>query len=138
MGHSNPTQCYQGGGWGHKAVECHSLENFHWGGCEQSSSQGSNPRNSSKPVSKSINGVAGSGIEEYYNPDPILQIIGDINETPVHVDGVQCTTLIDSGAQMSAITTSFAKQLGLKVNSLEKFTNVEGSVWGSKYHILDM
>ena len=34
---------------------------------------------------------------QYLNPDPWVRLIGDTNETKVVLEGVNCTSLIDSG-----------------------------------------
>ena len=48
---------------------------------------------------------------EYHNPDPLVRLIGDANEAPAIVEGVPITSLVDSGACMSAMVKSFAKEL---------------------------
>ena len=50
--------------------------------------------------------------ECYYNPDPIVHYIGKVNQAHILVDDVECLALVDSGAQLSTITTEFVKQLG--------------------------
>ena len=52
-------------------------------------------------------------------------LIGETNEAPGKVDGVECTALIDLEAQMSTITTSFAKHLGLQVQHHNHILNIE-------------
>ena len=64
------------------------------------------------PISKSVNQFQTSDGNQYYNPDPLVCLIGEGNEAQVHVDGIECTALIDSGAQVPIITTSFVKHLG--------------------------
>ena len=66
----------------------------------------------------------GSG---YYNPDPLYRLIGPANKTEVNIEGVRMKTLIDSGAQISAISKSMAKTLGLSIAKLVTLLDVEGS-----------
>ena len=42
------------------------------------------------------------------------------------VDGVECLGLLDSGAQMSTITISQAKKMGLKIQNLDSLLDIEG------------
>ena len=64
---------------------------------------------------------------QYHNPDPLVRLIGPPNEAPVVVEGIPITSLVDSGANMSAITRSFAKELKLKVHKLNKLLDIEGT-----------
>ena len=52
---------------------------------------------------------------QYHNPDPLVRLIGTPNESPAIVEGVPITSLIDSGANMLAITKSFAEELQLEI-----------------------
>ena len=47
-----------------------------------------------------------SNRDKSFNSDPLVQLIGEANEAPGHVDVNECTTLIDSAAQISTITLS--------------------------------
>ena len=40
----------------------------------------------------------------YYNPDPLFRLIGESNEANIQLDGNKLPALIDSGAQVSAMT----------------------------------
>ena len=63
----------------------------------------------------------------------ILEIVnefGKVNEATVLIDEVQTTALVDSEAQMSAMTDSFTWQLGLPVQKLGKILNIEAMVEG--------
>ena len=51
---------------------------------------------------------------QYLNPDPWVRLIGDTNETKVVLEGVNCTSLIDSGAQVSSITEQLAHTPGIR------------------------
>ena len=128
-----PFQCYNCGGWGHRAFECTSPLNyqrgedpkkkkgikFPLGERSQSSSKQTRPKHKNKPELKSLH-------DHYHNPDPIARLIGKRNESPVIVDGVKYPGLLDSGTQMSTITISQAKKMGLKIQSLESLLDIEG------------
>ena len=68
--------------------------------------------------------------ERYYNPDPLFRLIGESNETDIQIDGNKMTALIDSGAQISAITKGMAKKMKLKVQKLQKLLRIEGTGGG--------
>ena len=40
----------------------------------------------------------------YYNPDPLLRLIGEANETEVQLDKIKVKALVDSGSQISTVT----------------------------------
>ena len=40
----------------------------------------------------------------YYNPDPMVRLIGEVNESTIRVDNYLVKALIDSGAQVSMMT----------------------------------
>ena len=63
--------------------------------------------------------------KQYFNPDPLVHLIGEASEASVYMNGIKCTALIDSGAQMSTITISFAKQLGLPIHHLNRTLSIE-------------
>ena len=48
----------------------------------------------------------------------------------IFIDGLECTTLINLGAQISIITISFAQSLGLAIKKLQRFISVEGTGGG--------
>ena len=127
-----PFQCYNCGQWGQRAFECPSPLNYQRGeepekkkgtksppGKDQSVDWSKPDQNKSKPELKSLH-------DRYHNPDPIAQLIGKRNESPVIVDGVEYPGLLDSGAQMSTITISQAKKMGLKIQNLESLLDIEG------------
>ena len=62
----------------------------------------------------------------YHNPDPITRLIGKRNETTVIVDGEKHPGLLDSGAQMSTITISKAKKMGLRIQNLDGLLDIKG------------
>ena len=91
----------------------------------------SSRRNSSGPNSKSKDIISKSGNlgggRGYYNPDPLYRLIGPANETELKVEGIKVKALIDSGAQISAISRSMAQTLGLPIQKLEALLDIEGS-----------
>ena len=68
---------------------------------------------------------------EYHNPDPLVRLIGDANEAPAIVEGVPITSLVDSGACMSAMVKSFAKELRLEIKPLKTILDIEGTGGGT-------
>ena len=72
---------------------------------------------------------------EYHNPDPLVRLIGEANEAPAIVEGVPITSLVDSGACMSAIVKSFAEELQLEIKPLKTILDIEGTGGGEvPYH----
>ena len=63
----------------------------------------------------------------YYNPDPLLRLIGDANESEIILEGRVVKALIDSGAQISTITDHFARELRLEVRDVGTLLNLEGT-----------
>ena len=57
---------------------------------------------------------------QYHNPDALARLIGDVNITDVKIEGVDTKGLVDTGAQISAITQSFAETLKLRVHPLSR------------------
>ena len=58
-----------------------------------------------------------------------------MNEAHIWIHNMECLALVDSGAQISTITTEFVKQLGLKIHQLDRIlkfeTTGEGAIpWG--------
>ena len=108
-----PMQCYRCLGWGHSWKDLPTPENFDWGKWRPFSLQIllhrisclNPPRQLQTQVPPNpIAPKQASDRNQYYNPDPLLHLIGEANEASVYVDGVECTALIDSGAQISTIT----------------------------------
>ena len=58
-------------------------------------------------------------------------MIGAANESDLCIDGHLTTALIDSGAQISAMTKKFTKRLKLKIHQLQQLLNIEGTGGGS-------
>ena len=72
---------------------------------------------------------------EYHNPDPLVRLIGEANEAPAIVEGVPITSLVDSGACMSAMVKSFAEELQLEIKPLKTILDIEGTGGGAvPYH----
>ena len=85
-------------------------------------------------------GGGGSGVKtvsgpQYHNPDPLVRLIGTPNEFRVEVEGVPITALIDSGANLSAITKSFVEELQLEIKELQTILDIEPTGGGRvPYH----
>ena len=72
---------------------------------------------------------------KYNNPDPLVRLIGEANEAPAIVEGIPITSLVDSGACMSAMVKSFAEELQLKIKPLKTILDIEGMGGGTvTYH----
>ena len=63
----------------------------------------------------------------YLNPDPLVRLIGESNETTVKIEGQKFNSLIDSGAQISQLTASLVKALDLKIQNLKGILPLEGA-----------
>ena len=63
----------------------------------------------------------------YLNPDPLLRLIGQANETQVKIENQKFTALIDSGAQISQLTESLVKALGLEMKHLKELLPLDGA-----------
>ena len=72
---------------------------------------------------------------QYHNPDPLVRLIGTPNESQIKMEGVPITALIDSGANLSAITKLFAEELQLEVKGLQTILDIEPTGGGRvTYH----
>ena len=100
------------------------LEEFEQG--QTSSNRECSGPKSNPKVTVEKNGILEGG-RGYYNPDPLYRLIGPTNKTEGNVEGVGMKALIDSGAQISAISKSMAKTLGLSIQKLEALLDIEGS-----------
>ena len=58
------------------------------------------------------------GGDAYYNPNPLHRLIGKANESDVIVEGQTMKALIDSWAQISTISSSMQKALGVPLKRL--------------------
>ena len=66
------------------------------------------------------------GDSKYHNPDPLCRLIGPKNEVEVVVNNEQVTALVDSGAQISAVSMAFAKCHNLPIWQLQQLLDFEG------------
>ena len=64
---------------------------------------------------------------QYHSPDPLVCLIGHANESPVEVEGVKITSLVDSGACMSSMVKSFADELKLEIKPLSTILDIEST-----------
>ena len=55
---------------------------------------------------------------DYVNPDPLLQLVGPLNITPVILEGKPIPALLDSGSQISSCTEELAHHLQLDIQPL--------------------
>ena len=56
--------------------------------------------------------------ELHHNPDPLVRLIGEANETDIVIENKTVKSLIDSGAQVSSFSYTFASKLGLEIKQL--------------------
>ena len=63
----------------------------------------------------------------FLNPNPVAQLVGCANKATVVVDGCKVAALMDSGAQVSNISTQLCEELGLKVQPLGQLLELEGT-----------
>ena len=74
--------------------------------------------------------VAKQAESRYYNPDPLLRLIGEANETKIRFDKTEIKALVDSGSQISTVTENLAKLMGWKIKSLKNILDIEGTGGG--------
>ena len=55
----------------------------------------------------------------YHNPDLLLRLVGEGNETMVIVEAQEARALIYSGSQLSAISLAWVKKLKLEPQQLQ-------------------
>ena len=63
----------------------------------------------------------------FLNPDPTACLVGCSHEDPVIVDGQRMTTLIESGAQVSSISSQICRDLALQIQPLGQLLELEGT-----------
>ena len=63
----------------------------------------------------------------YLNPDTLVRLIGEPNETIVKIEGQKFDSLIDFGAQISQLTESLVKALDPKIWNLKEILPLEGA-----------
>ena len=108
-----------------------------YGGCTSSPGEGAPPKPTvtSKAMGGGNRGVSTVPGPQYHNPDPLVRLIGTPNESKVKIEGVPITAIIDSGANLSAITKSFAQVLQLDVKGLKTILDIEPTGGGRvPYH----
>ena len=126
---SRPYQCYTCGGWVIAGANVRprgpGLEGFKR---IQTSSKvsGKGSRGSEETINGGTLGIQGEGEERYYNPNPRVRLIGPRNEIRTEVNGGLEMTLIDSGAQISAISEALCIKLDLPVWQLSDEVNFVG------------
>ena len=64
--------------------------------------------------------------DRHHNLNPLIQLIGPVNESTVILKGKEYSVLLDSGAQPSGISLKLAKKLGLKIYQLDTLLDIEG------------
>ena len=107
----------------------HRLEGLECG--HTTSGKGEGPRNSHTKLNGQ--GVIQRGEGKYYNPDPLYQLIGRVNEAKVKIDGHDVTGLIDLGANISIWESIHFKKLCRQIGcAIETIMAVVGNrrVWG--------
>ena len=126
-----PLQCHKYKGWGHVKRVCPSCLNYMRGGkCQKrdhSSPKTGACRNTDSNLRREpIIAKAVKMADRYHNPDPLIQLIGPVNESMVILEGKEYPALLDSGAQPSGISLKLAKKLGLKIYQLDTLLDIEG------------
>ena len=79
------------------------------------------PRNTKERMIKSSSSAL------FLNPNLVTQLMGCSNEAPVIVDGQETTALIDSGAQVSSVSTKFCEDIALQIQPLGQLLELEGT-----------
>ena len=126
-----PLQCHKCKGWGHVTRVCPSHLNYTRGECQK--------RDHSSPPKTGVcrdtdfilrrDPIIAKAVkmaDRYHNPDPLIQLIGPVNESPVILEGKEYPALLDSGAQPSGVSLKLAKKLGLKIYQLDTLLDIEG------------
>ena len=94
--------------------------------------RGTHPQGKSRP--RNLSTVKRDTIalrDLYHNPDPLFRLIGDSNKTKIKIENQTVKGLVDSGAQVSSISDTFAKRLGLKIKKLETLLELEPTGGGT-------
>ena len=104
----------------------HRLEDPKWGRGTSKPRQGSQPDKKSINEGRNAEGAWGEGGSKYHNPDPLCRLIGPRNEVEVIVNNEQVTTLVDSGAQISAVSMAFVERHCLPIWQLQQLLDFEG------------
>ena len=125
-----PLQCNKYKGWGHVKRVCPSHLNYMRGRNarkwntpplkpEPAETQDSNHKRD--PIIAKVVKMA----DRYHNPDPLIQLIGPVNESTVILEGKEYPALLNSGVQPSGISLRLAKKLGLKIYQLDTLLDIE-------------
>ena len=61
-----------------------------------------------------------------FNTEPLYQLVCEINESNVLVEGQKARSLIDSGSQLSSISLAWVKKLKLNTWQLHSVLQIEG------------
>ena len=84
-----------------------------------------------QPISSTIDMKVFQVDDRYHNPDPLLRLIGPVNEATIIVEGQGFPALIDSGAQLSMMSESLVQALKLPVHKLNTLIEAEVSGGGT-------
>ena len=66
-------------------------------------------------------------VQRYYNPDPLLRLIGPANEATIIVEEQRFLAFIDSGAQWTTMLELLVQSLKLPVHKLNTLIEAEAS-----------
>ena len=104
----------------------HQLENLKWGRGTSKSGQGSHSQKETVNAEGGTHDIWEEGDSKYHNPDPLCRLIGPKNEVEVVVNNERVIALVDSGAQISAVSMAFAKCHNLPIWQLQQLLDFEG------------
>ena len=102
------------------------MEGLKWGRGTSKPGKGSQGR---KEAVNGDKGGWGEGGSQYYNPDPLCRLIGPKNEVQVVVNDEEVTGLVDSGAQISAVSLAFTAKHDLPIWQLQQLLDFKGFGW---------
>ena len=83
------------------------------------------PKSPGSSTPESIIIKASQLAQRYHNPDPLLRLIGPVNEAKVLVDDHEFPALKDSGAQLTQMSLSLVKKLSLPIHTLNTIIEAE-------------
>ena len=138
-------QCFRCQGWGHMVWECATpaktlnQSRGNWGNAahphqhqpqqpkvgSQHSLPGPKPKPAILKAAKKKGWLEVAPVP-FLNPDPITHLVGCSNGVPVIVNGQEATTLIDSGAQVSSVSSQFCKELAWQIQPLVSVNGARG------------
>ena len=67
------------------------------------------PHPNTQPRTQTIISKALRQRDLYHNPDPLGQLVGEVNESKIIVEGWETKALLDSSSQLSAISWTWVK-----------------------------